>query len=150
MLEGTREDRGPLFAQGRSAWSRFMEIEPMVRLLGLPADYVESLKNDDARKLLGRLSGELGSGLQEKLASAEADSLDLLGRMLRLKPEERVSASTALEHSFFSEVRNPIIEARTPTRITATIDDLSQSLTEDLLREHFGKELQKYGSQPRV
>lgn len=56
--------------------------------------YIDNLPNEEC---------EITSPLSEKCTSASASAMDLLGKMLRFSPSERISAVDALNHPYFQE-----------------------------------------------
>merc|ERR1719510_2595869 len=74
--------------------------------------------------------------------NADAESLNLLSRLLQFNPEKRISAFNALKHPFVSHFHNPDEEPSCENEITICIDDnkkLSVSEYRDELYRHILK-----------
>lgn len=75
--------------------------------------------------------------------NVEANSLEILERMLTFAPSGRMSARQTLEHDVFADFRDPSAEVAAAERISLAFED-EPVLTEAGLRKHFLKEIQKY------
>jgi len=161
MLEGTRvEDRGPLFP-GSSCFplspdhkhrtdyryhtrGKHDQLSMIFNLLGTPSDeQVAALERDDARRYIQCFARREGEGLAAKFSHVEAESVDVLGQMLRFSPRDRITVTQALEHTLFTEIRDPQKE-RTANMVISLDFEREPDLDESLLRKYFCKEIQRY------
>lgn len=161
MLEGTRtQDRGPLFP-GSSCFplspdhkhkadykyhtrGKHDQLNMIFNLLGTPSDAdVEQLERDDAKRYIRCFAKREGEGLRAKFPNVDADSTDILGRMLKFNPKDRMPVAQCLEHRLFKELRDPSKE--TTAAVMVSLDfEKEPDLDEKLLRRYFAKEIQKY------
>jgi protein kinase len=83
------------------------QITRIITVLGTPSqmEWPDGWKLAGSRSL--KLREEKAVPLSTHFVSCSnmsADSLDLLGQMLRIEPDKRISASECLQHQFFSDV----------------------------------------------
>ncbi|XP_025109824.1 extracellular signal-regulated kinase 2-like [Pomacea canaliculata] len=71
---------------------------------------IESLRSTYGSSVLDKASGKAKRSLDDMLAEAPADGLDLLRRLLHFNPDKRITAEEALKHSFVSRFHNPVEE----------------------------------------
>jgi len=164
MLEGTStQDRGPLFP-GSSCFplspdhkhktdykyhtrGKHDQLNMIFNLLGTPSESdIEELERDDAKRYIKCFAAREGDGFQVKFPGIEADSVDILNRMLRFNQRQRISVTEALEHRLFSTIRDAAKELVAP-RIVSLHFEKEPDLDEKLLRKYFCKEIRKYHSE---
>lgn len=161
MLEGTHlMDRGPLFpgsscfplspdnrhkrdskfhAEGKSDM-----LNKIFTIIGTPADAeIERLDKSQSKQYLRCFSKREGSGLRTRFPHVEADSVDILEKMLKFDPVNRVSVSAALEHHLFTDIRDVYKETTAPGLVVLEFEK-ERDLTESRLRELFYSEIRKY------
>jgi len=160
MLDGTLVgDRGPLFP-GSSCFplspdnkhrndykhhvrGKHDQLSLIFNLLGTPSDKdVAKLEREDARRYLRCFAEREGGGLKGRLPHAEAGSVDLLERMLRFNPSERVIVEEALAHPLFAEIRDHGKEGTASKLVTLDFEK-EPDLDEALIRKYFGQEILK-------
>eukprot|EP00933_Yihiella_yeosuensis_P041071 TRINITY_DN35508_c0_g1_i1.p1 TRINITY_DN35508_c0_g1~~TRINITY_DN35508_c0_g1_i1.p1 ORF type:complete len:444 (+),score=78.56 TRINITY_DN35508_c0_g1_i1:130-1461(+) len=163
MLEGTRtQDRGPLFP-GSSCFplspdhkhktdykyhtrGKHDQLNMIFNLLGTPSDAdIDQLEREDAKRYIKCFAARDGEGLSAKFPHVEADSVDVLNRMLRFNPTDRISVGEALEHTLFKAIRDQPKESTASESITLEFEK-EPDLDEKLLRKYFFKEIKKYHS----
>ncbi|VDM73964.1 unnamed protein product [Strongylus vulgaris] len=74
------------------------------------------------------------------LPNASAEAVDLLGKMLALDPDDRISVSVALEHPYVQECRYPegepiadhIVEVDASEEAAVTLDDWRELIWEEI------------------
>eukprot|EP00439_Symbiodinium_sp_Y106_P066364 s1098_g10.t2 len=170
MLEGTRtQDRGPLFP-GSSCFplspdhkhktdykyhtrGKHDQLNMIFNLLGTPGEPdVEQLEREDAKRYIRCFAARDGDGLSVKFPGVEADSIDILNRMLRFNPKDsgisdRIAVTEALEHRLFTTgpnvIRDTSRETSAPKYVTLEFEK-EPDLDEKLLRKYFCKEIKKY------
>ncbi|XP_019953628.2 MAPK/MAK/MRK overlapping kinase isoform X1 [Paralichthys olivaceus] len=87
-----------------------------------------------------------GTGISRLIPNCPAPALSLLYQMLAYDPNERISAETALRHTYFREIRLAEKNADSLHRVSAAIDGVESSGTHSSI-EHiwrptkFGKQL---------
>jgi len=165
MLEGTRiDDRGPLFP-GSSCFplspdhrhktdykyhtrGKHDQLNMIFNLLGTPDEAdINGLERDDAKRYIACFARRDGDGLRSKFPQADAESMDILGQMLRFCPLRRLPVDRALEHRLFAEIRDAKKETTAPSFITLDFER-EPDLDEGLLRRYFCKEVR--GFHPEV
>mmetsp|Transcript_37614 Transcript_37614/g.97260 ORF Transcript_37614/g.97260 Transcript_37614/m.97260 type:complete len:448 (-) Transcript_37614:150-1493(-) len=161
MLEGTRlEDRGPLFP-GSSCFplspdhkhktdyryhtsGKHDQLNMIFNLLGTPSDMdAAKLERDDAKRYIRCFAKREGEGLRSKFPQADMESMDILGKMLRFSPTERVQVKDALDHQLFADIRDPSKETVADAIVTLDFEK-ETDLDEHLLRKYFFKEIRRY------
>jgi len=164
MLDGTRiEDRSPLFP-GTSCFplspdnkhktdykyhtrGKHDQLSMIFNLLGTPRDdEVQALEREDARRYIQCFTKRDGQGLRSKFLHVAGESLDILGRLLKFSPRERLSVEQALDHPLFVDIRDPARETTAAGPVTLDFEK-EPDLDEALLRIYFSKEMRKYGNE---
>jgi len=163
MLDGTRmEDRGPLFP-GSSCFplspdnkhktdyryhtrGKHDQLSMIFNLLGTPTDKeVQELEREDAQRYIKCFTRREGEGLRARFLHAEENSIDILGRLLRFSPDQRLTVDQALAHPLFKEIRDATRETTCPEIVSLEFEK-EPDLDESLLRKYFCKEMHKYGN----
>ena len=89
----------PLF-QGNNAYSQVIEI---IRKLGAPSEEEITAMNPDYQKK--QLPPVQGRPWTEILAGCDPQGIDLVSKMVRYNPRERLDLYEALSHPYFDELR---------------------------------------------
>uniref|UniRef100_A0A7S0FM43 Mitogen-activated protein kinase n=1 Tax=Pyrodinium bahamense TaxID=73915 RepID=A0A7S0FM43_9DINO len=161
MLEGTKtQDRGPLFP-GSSCFplspdhkhktdykfhtrGKHDQLNMIFNLLGTPSERdIEQLERDDAKRYIRCFAKRPGEGLRSKFPHVDVDSNDILDRMLRFNPRERLPVTSALDHKLFQDIRDAHKETTAPSFISLEFEK-EPDLDETLLRKYFCKEIRRY------
>eukprot|EP00443_Scrippsiella_acuminata_P056670 CAMPEP_0115487216 /NCGR_PEP_ID=MMETSP0271-20121206/60840_1 /TAXON_ID=71861 /ORGANISM="Scrippsiella trochoidea, Strain CCMP3099" /LENGTH=490 /DNA_ID=CAMNT_0002915257 /DNA_START=136 /DNA_END=1604 /DNA_ORIENTATION=+ len=161
MLEGVKlEDRGPLFP-GSSCFplspdhkhktdyryhtrGKHDQLSMIFNLLGTPSEEdVAILEREDARRYIRCFLPREGSGLPAKFPHAETNSIDILQRLLRFHPEERLTVDEALSHPLLADIRDPQKEKRATALVTLEFEK-EPDLDESLLRRYFCREMRRF------
>jgi len=161
MLEGTKtEDRGPLFP-GSSCFplspdhrhktdykyhtrGKHDQLNMIFNLLGTPPERdISRLERDDAKRYMQCFARREGDGLRSKFPKVEADSVDVLERMLRFSPDERCTVTEALDHPLFVDIRDSSKET-VASQIVILDFEKEPDLDESLLRRYFFNEIRRY------
>jgi len=91
------------------------QLNMIFNLLGTPSESdIEELERDDAKRYIKCFAAREGDGFQVKFPGIEADSVDILNRMLRFNQRQRISVTEALEHRLFSTIRDAAKELVAP------------------------------------
>ncbi|CAE7205584.1 NTF4 [Symbiodinium natans] len=128
MLEGTHtEDRGPLFP-GSSCYPlspdrkhrkdpRFHtslgtdQLNVIFDLLGTPSEAeIAQLQTEEAKQHIRALARRERKGVRSRFPDAPDASVDLLEKMLKFTPRERVNVDLALDHELFKDIRDRSVE----------------------------------------
>ncbi|XP_061418981.1 mitogen-activated protein kinase 12-like [Lethenteron reissneri] len=96
----------PLFP-GNDHMDQLMLI---LKLTGTPPKYLVDRMDENAAKYIKTLPKMEKRRISTLLPNANPIAIDLLEKMLALDPEQRPTASEALQHPFFSETREPLEE----------------------------------------
>lgn len=161
MLEGNHhEDRGPLFP-GSSCYPlspdrkhrkdpKFHtrgstdQLNVIFDLLGTPPEAdIAQLKSEDAKNHIRACARKECKGVHSRFPTAPADSLDLLGQMLRFMSRQRVTVDAALEHHLFIDIRDPALETVASKQVHLEFDR-EPDLGEAALRKGFAEEISKF------
>lgn len=168
MLEGTRfEHRSPLFP-GASCFplspdrehkndykyhtrGKHDQLSMIFNLLGTPSEeeLAEFNFNTDAIRYIKCFSQRSARGIKAKFPHASQDSCDILERMLRFNPAQRMRVVDALAHRIFredTELGNPMIrekerETAAPWPVNLAFEQ-ENDLDEAKLRHYFCKEIE--------
>ncbi|CAE7306415.1 NTF4 [Symbiodinium sp. CCMP2592] len=161
MLEGTHtEDRGPLFP-GSSCYPlspdrkhrkdpRFHtrgstdQLNVIFDLLGTPSEAeIAQLQTEEAKQHIRALARRERKGVRSRFPDAPDDSVDLLEKMLKFTPRERVNVDRALDHDLFKNIRDRSVETVAPAPVTLEFDK-EPDLGETALRKGFAEEIAKF------
>mmetsp|Transcript_17880 Transcript_17880/g.39225 ORF Transcript_17880/g.39225 Transcript_17880/m.39225 type:complete len:452 (-) Transcript_17880:170-1525(-) len=164
MLEGTKtDDRGPLFP-GSSCFplspdhkhktdyryhtrGKHDQLNMIFNLLGTPSDAdIEQLERDDAKRYIRCFTKREGEGMSSKFVNLDASSADMLERMLKFNPRQRIPVYEALEHRLFADIRDQAKETTAPEHVSLEFEK-EPDLDETLLRKYFCKEIRRYHSE---
>ncbi|KAM6912904.1 MAPK/MAK/MRK overlapping kinase [Xenentodon cancila] len=74
-----------------------------------------------------------GTGISRLIPNCPAPALSLLYQMLAYDPRERITAETALRHTYFREIRMAENKAETLHRVSATLDGVGSSVAQQSL-----------------
>jgi len=135
--------RKPLFP-GKNTQN---QLQLVIGCLGTPGKKVLSkIPNEKCRKFIESLPAASARPLTEAVASASGDTLDLLNKMLRLSPDERVDVGQALGSAYLSPLHCPEDE---PTRTPLEFADFEferRKIDLDVIREEVFLEALRYHS----
>ncbi|KAK1893960.1 MAPK/MAK/MRK overlapping kinase [Dissostichus eleginoides] len=97
-------------------------------VLGTPEESIlQKLKQ--SRTMQFNFPPKKGSGISRLLPQCPAPALSLLYQMLAYDSDERITAETALRHTYFREIRLAEKKAETLHRVSGTMDELDSSGT---------------------
>lgn len=162
MLEGNKmEDRGPLFP-GSSCFplspdhkhktdyryhtrGKHDQLNMIFNLLGTPTEAdINLLEREDARRYIRCFAAREGDGIKSKFPQVDDDCVDILDKMLRFNPSQRISVAKALEHPLFeASIQDKSKEVTASEHVSLDFEK-EPDLDEGLLRKYFCKEVQKY------
>ncbi|CAF4211954.1 unnamed protein product, partial [Adineta steineri] len=92
--------RKPIF----SGINTIAQIQLIFIILGTPPkSYLQSLHSDCFRRLISSVGNRQPANFKALYPNATDDGIDLLRQLLVIDPEQRISANTALKHSFVNE-----------------------------------------------
>jgi mitogen-activated protein kinase 1/3 len=161
MVEGTKtDDRGPLFP-GSSCFplspdnkhktdyrfhtrGKHDQLNMIFNLLGTPSEAdISQLERDDAKRYIRCFQHRDGDNLAQKFRKVDPVALDILAKMLRFNPQERVNVDRALRHRLFEGIRDETREKLSDVHVTLEFEK-EPDLDESLLRRYFCKEIRRY------
>lgn len=109
------------------------QLEVICQILGKPSPSdIKSIPNRRARDFIARLPEYPKVELRRIMKDACNEAVDLVSRMLRFDPTQRISASQALEHRYVHEYRSPGSET---SGVTIDFDALEPPSEKSLGRE---------------
>lgn len=91
--------RKPLFKGD----DNFDLLKKIVDVLGTPKRFSSNV-NDATRLMFKRIGYKKPRGIQELFGSIDPSLVDLITKMLKINPSERISAKEAIQHPFFNEL----------------------------------------------
>jgi len=81
--------------------------------------------------------------VRARFPHAPSESLDLLEKMLRFSPRQRIIVDVALQHPLFTDIRDASLETVAPSPVSLDFDS-EPDLGESALRKGFGEEIAKF------
>lgn len=161
MLEGVHVlDRGPLFP-GTSCFplspdhkhrtdykyhtqGKHDMLNKIFSLIGTPTEAeIALLDRADAKKYVANFAKREGTGFADKLKHVDRPSLDILTKLLKFNPSERMAVQQALEHPIFQELRD-VKKEKVATSMVVLDFEKGKDLTEHFLRTEFIKQIREY------
>lgn len=137
LLNGGR----PLFP----GMNGFHQLELMTALLGSPSETaIEKVRNTKAKQHLRALPPRLPRHLGDVFPEAPPDALDLLGKMLRFDPDERLTPLQALQHPYFADLYSPESVVAGSALPAGEFAFERERLTQSQLRDLFLEEILHY------
>uniref|UniRef100_A0A672J5K4 MOK protein kinase n=1 Tax=Salarias fasciatus TaxID=181472 RepID=A0A672J5K4_SALFA len=97
------------------------QIAKIHDVLGTP-DQALLRKFKQSRAMHFNFHPKKGTGISRLIPNCPAPALSLLYQMLAYDPDERISAETALRHTYFREIRLAEKKAETLHRVSGTVD----------------------------
>ena len=97
---------------------------------------------------ISRLPNKKAVELEKIYANADAIGLELLEKMLKLDPLERITAEKALEHPYLTKYHDVDDEPVCFSSFDFSFD--SRALTKDCLKESIIKEIEQYDKHEKV
>ena len=95
--------------------SHFDQIRVIFEVLGTPTkEEIDSLNDEQARAYLEDLPKQQSQNLAEMFPGTNADGINLLTNLLRFDVKKRLTVTQALEHPYFSRVRDIDLESAHP------------------------------------
>lgn len=112
--------------------STMNQLEKVLEVTGKPTETdVASMKSPFATTMLDSLPTPKQRRLRDIFPKASDDAVDLLGRMLKFNPGERISAKDALAHRYCAQFHNEAEEYEAPRPIVVPVDDNLKLSTAD-------------------
>ncbi|XP_075874152.1 MAPK/MAK/MRK overlapping kinase isoform X3 [Nelusetta ayraudi] len=102
------------------------QVSKIHDVLGTPDQSVLQ-KFKQSRAMHFNFPPKKGSGISRLIPSCPAPALSLLYQMLAYDPDERITAETALRHTYFREIRLAERKAESFHRLSSTVDCLETS-----------------------
>jgi len=101
------------------------QIDRIIEVTGLPTpEDIDSIQSEFAAQMLANLPPPaVPRSIDTMYPSADADSIDLLQKLLMFNPSKRLNAEEALEHPYVSQFHVPEEESVCEKTITIPIDD---------------------------
>mmetsp|Transcript_18652 Transcript_18652/g.70563 ORF Transcript_18652/g.70563 Transcript_18652/m.70563 type:complete len:489 (-) Transcript_18652:2159-3625(-) len=87
------------------------QLKLIAKFTGTPSrDQLGFVKNPRAKRFMESLPPNLPINLRQKFPDMTDEALDLLDKMLRLDPSDRISVEDALRHRYLSSLHDPNLE----------------------------------------
>ena len=120
------------------------QLHMIFNVLGTPSEFdIESLEKSDTKRYIRCFTPREGTGLAAKFPGANAETIDLLQRMLVFNYRHRVQVQQILEHPYLQEVRRPNAEVVAPQQVFLPFE-LEPELSQDHLRRYFVAEMHRF------
>ena len=112
--------------------STMNQLEKVLEVTGKPTETdIASMRSPFATTMLDSLPTPQQRDLRHVFPKAHSDAVDLLRRMLRFNPAERISAKEALAHPYCAQFHNEAEEYECPRPILVPVDDNTKLSTAD-------------------
>ncbi|GMH62898.1 hypothetical protein TL16_g03580 [Triparma laevis f. inornata] len=122
-------------------------------VIGSPrSSQVSHIKSRQAKKFLDSVRGKAAVDFETLYPSCNPVAIDLLKKLLKFEPGERLDATTALNHSYFDALRNSNKSPDPPISTDLEFDFESQNLSRGRLKALIAEEvkgMQRQGRKPR-
>jgi mitogen-activated protein kinase 15 len=105
--------------------STMNQIDRIIEILGRPSkDDLDAIQSDYATQMLENIPpNSVERGLDSMYPNADAESQDLLKKLLTFNPDKRITVEQALEHPYVAQFHNPAEEITCDKTITMPIND---------------------------
>jgi len=104
--------------------SSLNQMELIIELLDRPNDEdLDNMKISYANELLPNLKGKKMKSFSKIFENCPPEAIDLLRKLLRYNPKERISVTEVLAHPYFSRFHNEAEETVCPQTVLIPIDD---------------------------
>ena len=121
------------------------QLNVIFNILGTPSnDVIEKLDKQDAKRYVRCFTKRSCCPLVslDRFRSSSADAIDLLGQMLKIDADTRITVDEALTHPLFMDVYTPDKIKVASQRVV--LDFESEDLDEHRLRRYFLREIAKF------
>lgn len=89
------------------------QLKLIMKVVGTPVEEeLGFVSNEKARRFVLSLPKYERVNLKTTYGKASDDAVDLMGKMLMLDPNQRISVRAALDHPYFAEIRDPECEGQ--------------------------------------
>ncbi|XGW31476.1 hypothetical protein V3C99_009996 [Haemonchus contortus] len=122
-------------------------IDQLTRIMGVvgtpSCDFLSKIQSEEARNYIKNLPWMPRVDFFTLLPDASADAVDLLGHMLALDPDDRISVTEALEHAYVRDCRDPEGEPVADHQVGIDAEEEAATSLDDW-RELIWKEIQTF------
>ena len=132
--------------------STINQLEKILELTGMPsAKTIQSLGSQYAERMIDQTHGigfahseaaDVYASFKRTFSAATDDALDLLIRLLKLDPSERITAEEALKHPYVQQFHDPAVEREARRSVVIPISDDDKKSTA-MYRERLYHEVKK-------
>ncbi|XP_017271424.1 MAPK/MAK/MRK overlapping kinase isoform X1 [Kryptolebias marmoratus] len=110
------------------------QVAKIHNVLGTP-DQIILQKFKQSRAMHFNFPPKKGTGISRLLPNCPAPALSLLYQMLAYDSDERITAETALRHTYFREIRMAEKKAETLHRLSETLDGVGSTAVQNSLEQ---------------
>jgi len=126
------------------------QLQLIISCLGTPEkEVLRRIPNDKCRKFIESLPVTSGRPLEEAVAGAAKEALDLLKKMLRFNPDKRMTVGQALQNAYLAQLHCPEDE---PTRAPLDLSEFEferRKIDMEALRQEIFLEALRYYPEKR-
>lgn len=158
-------DRGPVFPGsscfplsperkksvmgGQKSRGKNDQLEVIFGIIGTPSDQEASmLESEDARRYVQSFPTMQGEGVKSRFPNVGSEAHDLLDKMLRFLPQDRLKVQQALEHPLLQPIRDPACETTAAGPVVLQFEKEGRGPNNDLsegqLRKLFAAEMKTF------
>lgn len=120
------------------------QLSVIFDVIGTPSeDDIDFITDENALLYLKSLKERPKKNLQQKFPGSPPEAIDLLGKMLIFNPSKRIKVNEALEHPFFSDIRDPKKEEEAEFNLEFEFEG-EENLNIQKLRNYFIQVIRSY------
>ena len=120
------------------------QLNKIFEIIGTPSEEdLEFVSDPKAFNYVKSFQYKPPADLSRLYPNATSEELDLLQRFLAFSPKNRITLDEALEHPYFTSIRNPLLESKAEAQAEFVFDE-NADIDMQTLRDYFKREEELY------